>query len=283
MASNKYAKLKTIKVSIKDKVCIATIHGDHPVHIMTLNLFVDILNFSIIVEKDDDVNVVIMRSNHEKYFIAHFDVTVLILQAKEKTNNPIKPATLYHEMCERFRTMDKVTIAEVAGRVGGGGCELASSFDMRFGVDGQSIMNQMEVPIGILPGGSGTVRWTNLTNRSRAMEVILGGIDVDSRTALEWGWLNRSFKTRRDMEQYSEWLARRIASFPPKAVANAKKSIIGATEMPIDKALENEQILFAELMNLKPALTEMERFMNNGGQTSEGEGRVSELMFDSKL
>ena len=63
--------------------------------------------------------------------------------------------------------MGKVTIAEIAGRVGGGGCEFVSSFDMRFGVDGKTIVNQMEVPLGILPGGGGTVRWTNLTNRSR--------------------------------------------------------------------------------------------------------------------
>mgnify|MGYP001358000434 FL=1 len=53
--------------------------------------------------------------------------------------------------------------------------------------------------------------------------------------------------------------------------------------MPIDKALENEQVLFAELMNDKPALVEMEKFMKNGGQTEKGELRVSELMFDSKL
>ena len=180
-------------------------------------------------------------------------------------------------------TMGKVTIAEIAGRVGGGGCEFASSFDMRFGVDGKTIVNQMEVPLGILPGGGGTVRWTNLTNRSRAMEVILGGIDVDSKTALEWGWLNRSFATREKMEKYSLWLARRIASFPSKAVANAKWSIIGATELPIAKALENEQVLFAELMNSKSALVEMQRFIANGGQTKEGELRVSELMHDSKL
>ena len=278
-----YDKLKTLKVEVKNHVCIATIYGDHPAHVMTLNLYVDLLNFSQIVEKDDNVHVVIMRSNHENFFIAHFDVTVLIMQAKDSPNNPVKPAAQFHEMCERFRTMDKVTIAEVAGRVGGGGCEFSSSFDMRFGVNGKTIMNQMEVPIGILPGGSGTVRWTNLTNRSRAMEVILGGIDVDSKTALEWGWLNRSFPSRKEMENYSEWLANRIASFPPKAVANAKKSIIGATEMPIDKALENEQVLFAELMNDKPALVEMEKFMKNGGQTEKGELRVSELMFDSKL
>ena len=108
-----YDKLKTLKVEVKNHVCIATIYGDHPAHVMTLNLYVDLLNFSQIVEKDDNVHVVIMRSNHENFFIAHFDVTVLIMQAKDSPNNPVKPAAQFHEMCERFRTMDKVTIAEV--------------------------------------------------------------------------------------------------------------------------------------------------------------------------
>ena len=73
-----------------------------------------------------------MRSNHENFFIAHFDVTVLIMQAKDSPNNPVKPAAQFHEVCERFRTMDKVTIA-VAGRVNGGSCESVPR-DMRFGV-----------------------------------------------------------------------------------------------------------------------------------------------------
>ena len=48
--------------------------------------------------------------------------------------------------------MGKVTIAEIAGRVG---AEVVNSsrLDMRFGVDGKTIVNQMEVPLGILPGG----------------------------------------------------------------------------------------------------------------------------------
>ena len=47
--------------------------------------------------------------------------------------------------------MNKVTIAQIEGRVGGGGSELVASMDMRFGVIGQTIVNQMEVPLGILP------------------------------------------------------------------------------------------------------------------------------------
>ena len=97
------------------------------------------------------------------------------------------------------------------------------------------------------------------------------------------GLVKSKFCDARKNGEIPLWLARRIASFPSKAVANAKRSIIGATELPIAKALENEQVLFAELMNSKSALVEMQRFIANGGQTKEGELRVSELMHDSKL
>ena len=71
--------------------------------------------------------------------------------------------------------MPRVTIAQIEGRVGGGGCELIQAFDMRFGVRGRTTINQMEVPIGILPGGGGTQRLPRLVGRGRALEIILGG------------------------------------------------------------------------------------------------------------
>ena len=175
--------------------------------------------------------------------------------------------------------MNKVSIVEVAGRAGGGGCELASCFDMRFGVDNKTVLNQMEVPLGILPGGSGTVSWPRLTNRSRALEVILGGMDVSSSLAVEWGWLNRSFPTRALMEQYVQQLASRIASFPSLAVANAKRSIMQVEEeKTMAKALVGESYFFAELMNSSKTRTRMELFLKNGGQTRQGELRVAELL-----
>ena len=105
-----YSDLKELKVEIVDRVCIATIHGKHAVHVMTPFLFVDLLKFSQAVERDENVDVVIMRSNHEDFFIAHFDVTALIMQAKDSINNPVKPATIFHELCERFRKYESTNI-----------------------------------------------------------------------------------------------------------------------------------------------------------------------------
>ena len=52
--------------------------------------------------------------------------------------------------------------------------------------------------LGILPGGSGTVRLSRLLGRSRALEVVLGCDDVDADLAEDWGWVNRTLVDRCD-------------------------------------------------------------------------------------
>jgi enoyl-CoA hydratase/carnithine racemase len=171
--------------------------------------------------------------------------------------------------------MDKVTIAQIEGRVGGGGAELAMNFDMRFGVTGKTIINQMEVPIGILPGGTGTQNLPRLVGRARAMEIILGGIDIDAETAERWGWLNRALPADA-IAAHVDALARRIAGFPAEAVRLAKQAIDMA-DMPLTEGCAREAALFQTLLFSDPARHAMRRFMALGGQTREGELQVAQI------
>ncbi len=111
--------------------------------------------------------------------------------------------------------------------MGGGGSELAASCDMRFGAIGRTIVNQMEVPLGILPGGTGTQRLPRLVGPGRAMEIILGGVDIDAVTAERWGYLNRALPPD-ELRPFVDALARRIAAFPAHAIALAKESVLNA-------------------------------------------------------
>jgi enoyl-CoA hydratase/carnithine racemase len=172
--------------------------------------------------------------------------------------------------------MPKATIAKVAGRVGGGGSELAASCDMRFGLLGRTVVNQMEVPLGILPGGTGTQRLPRLVGRGRAMEIILGGDDLDAATAERWGYLNRAFATAAELDAHVEGLARRIASYPPTAVALAKAATLAA-EPDWLPGLVEEAYLFERLLRTPEAAPAMRRFLELGGQTREGELGVGEL------
>jgi enoyl-CoA hydratase/carnithine racemase len=265
-----------LRVSIDGGVCIATIDAP-PVNVMTVDLLRALLAFGEEVAADEEVRVVVLRSANPEFFVAHFDVEALLAAP---TDGPAERPTEvrgFHLMCERFRTMGKATIAEIAGRVGGGGAELAASCDMRFGALGRMVLNQMEVPLGILPGGTGTQRIPRLVGRGRAMEIVLGGIDVDAATAERWGWLNRALPPD-ELSPFVDALAHRIAGFPPAAVAQAKASVLNAESMsPIEGLLE-EQFLFQQLMRTPEAHERMRAFLAAGGQTPDGELRVGELV-----
>ncbi|MDA1098212.1 MAG: enoyl-CoA hydratase/isomerase family protein [Proteobacteria bacterium] len=255
---------------------VATVIIDNPpVNVITLALLAELDALSVALKADRDLTVVVMRSADPDFFLAHFDVAAILerpIDSEPRREVQLKP---FHAMCERFRTMDKVIIAQIEGRVGGGGSELSTAFDMRFGVRGKTRINQMEVPLGILPGGTGTQRLPRLIGRGRAMELILSGDDMDAETAERWGYLNRIFEPD-EIGPYVERLAQRIASFPPTAVRLAKESV-NQSDRPLLEGLFEEAFLFEQLLRTDTARTNMQRFLEIGGQTREGELRMNEL------
>jgi enoyl-CoA hydratase/carnithine racemase len=246
-----------------------------PLNVITLELYAELAALSRELKADPDLTVVVLRSADPDFFLAHFDVSAILQFPTDAVPERDAELNEYHRMCERFRTMDKVTIAQIEGRVGGGGSELAASFDMRFGVQGRTFVNQMEVPLGILPGGTGTQRLPRLVGRARAMEIILGGEDIDAETAERWGYLNRSLAAD-EIGPFVDRLARRIASFPVEAVRLAKEAI-NCADQPLHEGLLDEAYLFQRLLRTGGAQRNMRKFLEIGGQTREGELRVGTL------
>ena len=220
-----------------------------------------------------NVGAVLVQSATPGFWIAHFDVA-LILQFP-KHMSPAFELGQFTRVCELFRTMPKLTIAVIEGRVGGGGSELAMSFDVRYGARETAIFNQPEVALGILPGGGGTQRLPRLIGRSRALEVILGCDDIDATTAEQWGWINRALPAA-EVRPAAARLAARAATFPPHAVAEAKLSVLRAEkDLPAD--LVDEIRGFFRTLGNDDARQAMEAFLRQGGQTVEGENRLGAL------
>ena len=265
----------TLEIERDGRRAVVTIDNP-PINLITRELYRDLVGVSIELRDDPDVAVVVMRSANPDFFIAHFDVELILAAPTDGDAEKPREINGFHALCERFRTMNKVTIAEIAGRVGGGGSELSASMDMRFGVLDQTIVNQMEVPIGILPGGTGTQRLPRLMGRGRAMELILGGDDLDAATAERWGYLNRAFASTDELRRFVDRLSQRIRDFPVEAVRLAKQSVDGY-ERPLHEGLQEEAYLFQRLTRTESAPRAMRRFLEIGGQTPAGEGRVGDL------
>ena len=258
---------------------IATVTIDHPpINLFTVELFLTMEALADRLAGDATVRVVVLRSANPEFFIAHFDVAAILTFPTDSP--PPTELNLYHRMCEAFRTMPKPTIAVIEGRVGGGGSELALSCDMRFaalphGDHPGAIFNQPEVALGILPGGSGTVRLSRLVGRSRALEVILGCDDIDARTAEAWGWVNRALPAD-ELWPFVHRLATRLAGFPAHALAAAKAAVLRA-ETGVEADLLAEGEAFNGTLGGPGTQEAMRAFLARGGQTRDGELRLGEL------
>jgi enoyl-CoA hydratase/carnithine racemase len=268
-----YSQCKTMRIAIADGIARVTLDNGE-INLFDGQMFKEMSQLAGALAEDDSVRVVILHSANPDFFIAHFDVGQILKYApdREVSTTDLKP---FHIMCEAFRTMPKATIAVIEGRVGGGGSELTLSCDMRFALRGKAVFNQPEVALGILPGGSGTVRLPRLIGRSRALEVVLGCDDVDADLAQAWGWVNRSLSAE-ELWPHVNRLAARIASFPRHAVIAAKASVLNADKAVRDDLMA-EGTLFQGTLGGEGTRQAMERFMSGGGQTPQGEGRLGAL------
>lgn len=252
---------------------VATIVVDHPpINLVTIEVFFELAAEIERLAHDDTVKAVVLRSANAEWFLAHFDVEAIQQFPREQpVPTEIGP---YDQMCETLRTMCKPTIAIIAGRVGGGGSELALACDMRFATP-DATFSQPEVALGIIPGAGGTVRLPRLIGRSRALEVVLGCDDVDAHTAERWGWVNRVLPAD-EIDAFVDRLVGRIASFPPDAVAAAKESVVRA-ETGVESDLLAETVAFNATLASDDTHDRMQRFLDAGGQTPEGERRLGDL------
>ena len=266
---------RLIRTRLDRGVLYATV--DHPpINLVDRELFRELRHLVREVESDRTVRVLVLESASPDFWIAHFDVALLLQFPVDKPPER-RGRNDYLLMCERLRTMPKVTIAKIAGRLGGGANEIAASCDMRFGALGRAVMNQMEVSLGLLPGGTGTQRLPRLLGRGRALQMILGSDDIDAATAERWGFFNQALPAA-ELDGFVDRLARRIASHPAESVAKAKQSVLNTEKMSVEDGLWEEDYLYQELMRSPIARRRMQMFLESGGQTAAGESRVADLV-----
>lgn len=263
-----------LSVEVSDGVAHVTI--DHPpINLFDVALMGEMDRLGREIESKDSVCVVVFQSADPDFFIAHADVE-LIQRLPADVAEKSTDLNFFHAMVERFREMPKVSIGKIEGCARGGGSEFLLSLDMRFGAIGRCVLSQPEVALGILPGGSGTQRLPGLMGRGRALEVVLGCEDFDAETAERYGWINRALPDG-ELGPFVDDLARRIATFPPEAIALAKRSV-EAAGLPARDGLLEEAWCFQQTLGLEETKSRLARFLERGGQTRNVELGLGDLL-----
>ena len=108
-----------------------------------------------------------------------------------------------------------------------------------------------------------------MLGRARALEVALGCEDYDAEQAERYGYINRALP-KAELDDFVAALAHRIAAYPREAIAATKKAM-DYSDTQITQGLLEEQYLFNQTRVMPEAQRRMQRFIDLGGQTREGE------------
>jgi len=270
-----YKGFKLLTIRIDRGVAFVTIDNP-PINLLNMQLLMELNKFARKVSKDDEVKVIVFDSADPEFFIAHFDVESLLTAPDEAPPKPVQPGGM-HPVLEAYRVMPKVSIAMIEGICRGGGSEFVLALDMRFGALGKAVFAQPEISIGIIPGGGSSQRLPRLMGRSRALEVILSGMDFSAKLAEQYGYINRALPPDK-LRGFVEELAYRIAQSPAESIALAKQAVLTAMELPLKEGLIEEQYLFGQSTAFPSAKERMKVFMGLGGQTREVESNFSGLI-----
>ncbi|BAX90732.1 enoyl-CoA hydratase/isomerase family protein [Mycobacterium shigaense] len=265
-----YEDYQLIRVAAQGGICRATIDNP-PVNLLDVPLLTEFNRLLDEVGTDDEVRVLIVDSADPQIFIAHADIA-LIQHLPPDDVGLHEELSFFHAITEQVRTLPKATVAVIDGVCRGGGCEFVMAFDLRYAALGTTVLGHPEVSVGIIPGGGGTQRLPRLVGRGRALEVILGGRDVDAATAEAWGYLDRALPAEK-LRPFVDRLAARIATSPPAAIAAAKRAVDAALDERIDvrTGLRIEDQLLRETVAQPAARRLLDAIVDAGAQTREFE------------
>lgn len=161
------------------------------------------------------------------------------------------------------------TIAAINGFAFGGGLELALSCDIRYASE-SAIMGLTETKLGIIPGAGGTQRLSRIVGESTAMEWIFSGKKLSSAEALSRGLVSKVVNPV-DLKDSSLALAMEIAESAPIAVSASKRAIRQGFSMPIESALQWEQLCYSETLTTKDRLEALQAFTEKRKPMFKGE------------
>lgn len=191
-------------------------------------------------EADVAVGCVVLTGS-EKAFAAGADIK----EMADKSYAEMFLADFFAEASRRIERFRKPIIAAVAGYALGGGCELAMLCDFIIAAESAKF-GQPEINLGVMPGIGGTQRLTRLIGKSKAMDMILTGRQMDAAEAERAGLASRVVSADKLIDEALA-AATRIAGQSCLAVMMNKELVNAANETTLSAGLAMERRLFHSL------------------------------------
>lgn len=195
------------------------------------------------LDADASVRVIVIRGEGERGFCAGADIKE---QRGAETSQQVRQRLQGARWIESLDRTKKPVIAALHGYCMGGGLELALACDIRF-ASPDVVLSLPETGLGLIPGGGGTQRLPRVVGPGRALDILLSGSRMGAEEARAIGLVTRIASTPAHLLAEVRALAGQIAAKPPVATAFVKQAARAALEGELQRGLDLELDLFAQL------------------------------------
>jgi enoyl-CoA hydratase/carnithine racemase len=250
------AEKTLVSIEKEDGIAVFTL-DDPPANTYTHEMMRQLDEAILDARFDEEVQVIVIRGAGDKFFCAGANIDML------SKSDPIwKYYFCLHanETLSRLEHTPKLVIAALNGHTVGGGLEVAMAADLRIARKGAGKVGLPEVTLGVLPGTGGTQRLTRLVGKSKAIELMATGTNMEMEDAVNS--VIEADSTDAFMDAIKEFAVQ--FTTPGKAamaVGHIKRSCQSGAEVALEQGLAIERELQAKLFASQDAKEGLNAFV----------------------
>ena len=239
---------ETVIYEKNGSIACVTLNRPQALNAFSVQMRDDLFEILSAIKVDDEVRVVLLKGAGDKAFCAGADLREFLTAPSAVKARHIRSV---RDLWRLFMSMPQPLIAALHGYVLGSGIEIALFCDLRIAAP-DVVFGFPEVTLGILPAAGGTQTLPRILGLSGALDMLLTGRRLNAQEALSKGMVNQ-IVPRENLLCAAEELARKIASYDPVAVWNAKQALIKGMDMTLDQGLDLEWRLAAKTRETRRA------------------------------
>ena len=233
---------KTLIYEKKNAIAYVTLNRPEFLNVYNVQMRDDLFEVLSAIRDDPEVTVAIFKGAGEKAFCAGADLSEFLTAPSPTVAREVRWEC---DVWGLFLDIPQPLIAAVHGYVLGSGIEIALCCDIRIASD-DARFALPEVGLGIIPAAGATQTLPRTVGRARALEMLLTTRWISGEEAYRIGLVNQVV-SKAKLLHTAEKMAKKIASFNPRAVMNAKKAVMKGLDLTLTQGLDLEKRLASQL------------------------------------
>jgi enoyl-CoA hydratase/carnithine racemase len=222
-------RYENICFETEDSVAVVTLNRPNRRNALSLGLMLELLDCLGRIGEERQLRAVILAAAGKVYSSGH-DLSELV---GRDINDYRRIFDVCAELMTRIQSIPQPVIAEVQGVATAAGCQLVATCDVAV-VAEDAWFATPGVRIGLFCT-TPMVALSRAVGRKRALQMLLTGDRVDSRTAADWGLVNKVVPAR-ELRDETRKLAARIVEASPVTVAIGKQAFYSQIDLDQPKA-----------------------------------------------